>query len=378
MVNAFTVFFNAAMQGVYGSANFSVDANRVVQPGSTVGKRSRRALYAVSLLGFLLQGLNETAGGDDDETGELNVNKISDYTLDKNISVMPGTKWSFKLPMSPEYAFAYAIGRRIYRAMSQRNYTKEAAGMVGAILDSLLPVRIADSTAPSVMKTLTPTALLPMAEVLMDENFMGQSFMPHQRPGQAEQPWHTIAKSSTSDMAKKVSELLNAATGGDNIQPGMAQQVLKGLSAAEGIEHVVGGYTGGLGKTVMQTANIAKAAAGDESKVDINQTPIAGRFIFTPSKGYTGRRYRELATGDSGYQYGLRRKRANEPISDPAIAATLSLYESTEKDLHEMFGELRAAEEHEDAGQVQRVRERIEVAQRRVIGAYTQAKRAAQ
>lgn len=377
-LNALFVFFNAALQGLYGSVNFARDGNRIIEPGSTTGKRTRRALYALAAIGFILQGLNEWLGGDDDETGEKNINTINDYQLDKNATfLLPGTSKGFKIPLPPEYSAAYAIGRRIYRAGSQRNFGKEAAGIVGNMLDATLPVRLPDSSnAPvSAVKALYPTVGLPWLEVAANENFMGQPIVPEQKDRNAPQPWNTIARRDTSDIAKAISEMLNTATGGDRIEPGKAQKFLGKYASPEAMQHIVGSYTGGLGQTVLQAKNVAKAARGDEEAVDINRAPIVGRFLFTQPKGYASRRYRELA---SDYQYAKRRIKAGEMPEDAAVASTIGVFDSAEADLRKLYPELRTAEERDDKEMAKAVRDQIAVTQKRVIEAYTGAKRASQ
>ena len=387
-LNALFVFFNAALQGLYGTIHFARSDGRVIQPNSIEGKRTRRAMYAMAGIGFLLQGLNEAAGGDDDDTGEKNINKISDYQLDHNATVLiPGTSSGAKIPLPPEYAFAYALGRRVYRAASQRNYGKEAAGIAGNLLDSTLPVRVPDTNEGGVglqaLKATTPTITLPLVELAANENFMGSNIVPEQRTPKAPQPWPTLSRPDTSDIAKGVADLLNRATGGDNIEPGLAQKVLGPLASAEGIQHVAGAYTGGLGQTVMQAKNVVRAAAGDQEAVDINKTPIVSRFAFTESKGYTGRRYRELASGDNGsedtgFLYEKRRMAAGLPPKDEVMRSVLPEYEEAERQLLPLFKQLRTAEENRDSDSVKGLREQIAVAQKRVIAAYTSAKRAAQ
>ena len=388
-LNAFFVFFNAALQGLYGSVHFASTktGGRIVQPDAVIGKRNRRALYTLAAIGFVLQGMNEMLGGDDDDTGEPSVNTISDYTLDHNATFDFLRRWlptGFKIPLPPEYSFAYAIGRRIYRAGSQRHFGKEAAGIAGNLMDATLPLKIQESPdAPTrVLKALTGTPLAPWMDIAVNQNFMGSKIVPDQKDPNAPQPWHTIARRDTSEIAKSVSRMLNS-IGGDDIEPGPFQKTMGKFASPEAMEHIVAGYTGGLGQTVMQSANVGKSVAGQQDAVDINRAPVVGRFLYTQPKGYAARRYRELASGendseDTGFAYEKRREAAGLPPKDPAMRAILPQFEDAEKELRRKYAELRAAEEHGEKDHVAAIRDQIAVTQRRVIKAYTEAKRASQ
>lgn len=362
-MNSIFVFANAALQGLYGAIMFG-KSNKV-----------RAALLGMVVLGAITQAFNEGFGGDDEDTGEKNVNTISDHTLDNNATVlMPGSANGIKIPLPPEFSFLYAMGRRAYRAMTQGNYGKEAAGILGAILGSTLPLRAPDasSTPLSVMKALTPTAVSPFMDIAVNEDFRGAPIVPNQRDKDAPQPWPVLARSQTSDVSKAVADFVNTATGGDMIEPGAAQKALGPFVSPEAMDHVVGFYTGGLGQFALQSKNLARAVGGDEKAVEVNRVPIANRFVFTQPIGYVGRRYRELAPD---FQYAIARQRdgSSEKINDKVMAA-LPVYRGAERQLAPLFKQLRAAGEEDDKARIEELRSQIRAVQSTVVKAYNEAR----
>jgi molybdenum-dependent DNA-binding transcriptional regulator ModE/GNAT superfamily N-acetyltransferase len=353
-LNSVFVFANAALQGLRNSIVYA--KNPHVQ----------RGMIGLVALGAASQMYNELVGGENEETGEPNINSQNDASADKNVTVLaPGSKSGVKIPLPPEYAMFFAIGRRAYRAVTQQNYSREAAGIAGVVLDATLPVRIpdSDSGALSVAKAMTPTLAAPFVDIWTNQNYFGAPVVPKQRNENAPAPYHTLSRSTTSDIAKGVSEIANAATGGDDVTPGKFQGSLGRISSPEGIEHLVGFYTGGVGQLAMQSKNLAVAATGGKP-VDTNKIPIANRFVFAEPKSYIGRRYRELQP-ELEYAKKYDRTGGHEKIGDKAQRA-LSEYEATEKELTALFKELRDAE----GSDREAVEQQIKRAQARVIKAY--------
>lgn len=376
-LNALYVFTNAALQGLYATGSFAT-GGKLIKPDSVTGKHVRHAMIVVAAAGFIFQGLNELLGGEDEETGEKNIDTISDYSLDKNLTLlMPGSSRGVKIPLPPEYSFLYAMGRRLYRAGSERQVGREAAGIAGALVDSALPIRLSESTsAPmTAMKAVTPTVALPPLELLLNENFLGQTIVPVQRDTQAPQPYTVLARRNTSDVAKAIADLANTATGGDRIEPGGFQKVMGPMASAEGIQFLAGQYTGGLGQFALQASNLGKAAAGDEKAADINRMPVVSRFAFKQPEGYVARRYRELVPA---FRYAAAREKQGEDTerSDPAAVASLSDYTSAERELRPLFKQLREAGERGDREAAEALDTEIKTVQRRVIKAYNEARRA--
>lgn len=353
-LNSVLVFANAALQGLYGTVNYA--KNKTVQ----------RNMLAMVALGAAGQAWNEWVGGENEDTGELNIDSQPDSVADKNVILLqPGSKSGVKIPLPPEYAALFAIGRRLFRFGTQGDAAREAGGIAANVLDATLPVRLpeADSGALGIAKSVTPTLIAPMVDIWTNQNYFGAPVVPEQRDTRSPAPYHTMSWDSTSGIAKEISRLANVATGGDDIEPGMAQKALGPLVSPEGIEHIVGHFTGGLGRFVMQSKDIAKAATEDKP-LDINKLPIANRFVFDEPKSYIGRRYREL---QSELEYAADRDEQGQDINEKAARA-LPEYEAAEKRLRQLRKEMRsAAQQGED---IEPLRTEMKEVQARVIRAY--------
>lgn len=355
-MNSVLVFANAALQGLRNTAVYS--KSPVV----------RRGMLAMVALGAASQAYNEQVGGENEETGEPNINSQNDAVADKNLVVLlPGSRSGAKIPLPPEYAALFAIGRRAWRAATQKNVGREAAGIAGAVLDATLPVRLpdADSGALAVGKAAVPTLASPFADLWTKQNYFGQPIVPEKVGDHSPAPSYTQSRASTSELAKGISQLANAATGGDAVTPGWSQKALGDVVAPEGIEHIVGFYTGGMGQLAMQSKNIADSAIAGKP-LDTNKLPIANRFVFEEPKSYTSRRYKELAPQ---FEYARDYQKAGTPDKiDPKVARALPEFEAAERELRGLFKELRATGA---AGQdVEPIQARIKAVQARVIKSY--------
>lgn len=359
-LNSVLVFTNAALQGLRNTGVYLKSPH------------VRKGVMGLVAMGAAAQAWNEQMGGENEETAEPNINSQNDAVADKNlVMLMPNSRKGLKIPLPPEYAFAFTIGRRMYRAASQGDIAKEAGGIVGAVLDAVLPVRLpdADSGALAVGKALAPTVVSPVSDVWLNQSFFGTPIVPEQRNKHAPQPYFTMSRATTSDLAKSVSEIANSVTGGDRVTPGWSQKALGPLISPEGIDHITRGYTGGVGAIAMQTKNVVRDAA-EGKPVDTNKLPIANRFVFDEPQSYTSRRYKELA---DDYEYAQRYAKLGESEKiSPKIQATLEQYMVAEKTLTALFKELRdAGASGEDREPIQ---QRIKAAQSDLIKAYNQAK----
>lgn len=355
-MNSVLVFANAALQGLRNTAVYSKSP------------AVRKGMLAMVALGAAAQAYNEQVGGENEETGEPNINSQNDAVADKNMVVLlPGSRSGAKIPLPPEYAALFAIGRRAWRAATQKNVGREAAGIAGAVLDATLPVRMpdADSSALAVGKAMVPTLASPFADLWTKQNYFGQPIVPEKVGDHSPAPAYTQSRTNTSALAKGVSQLANAATGGDAVTPGWSQKALGDIVAPEGIEHIVGFYTGGMGQLAMQSKNIADSAVAGKP-LDTNKLPIANRFMFEEPKSYTSRRYKELAPQ---FEYARDYQKAGTPEKiDPKVARALPQFEAAERELRGLFKELRAAGA---AGQdAEGIQARIKAVQSRVIKAF--------
>jgi hypothetical protein len=355
-LNAVLVFANAALQGARNTVVYAKHPAVV------------KGMLGLTALGAAAQAWNENMGGMDEDTGELNANTQSDVVADKNLSLMmPNSRSGLKIPMPPEYAFPFTLGRRLYRLFSQGNVGREATGIVGAALDAALPVRLPEigpqGATLSSLKAVVPTPVAPLADLLTNTNYFGQPIVPDRHDTTSPAPYFRSSRRTTSEFAKDFSEALNTATGGDKIKPGGSEKYLGPIVSPEGMEYLVGYYTGGVGQIAMQSKNLVNAATKGED-LDINKVPIANRFAFQEAKSYTSRRYQELKPE---FDYAIDYEKNDQSAKvDPKVMRALDAYKDSEHELRGLFKQLKGAEGNERT----QVESDIKRAQSRVIRAY--------
>jgi hypothetical protein len=356
-------FANAALQGLHG------DVKDLKSP------KTRYRMLSLVGLGAAAQIYNEMFGGENEETGDLNVDSQADSALDSSLTLLnPGTREGVKIPLPPGIATGlYTLGRRLARlsqvsgAPQERNLEREATGILSAAVQSALPVRFAEgaSQVTGVLQGLTPALARPFADVAVNSNQFGMPIAPQSRDTKSPPPSYTLARKSTSDIAKSTSQLISDVSGGDEIRPGR----LDGRFASpEALEYLVGYYTGGVGQLALQSKNIAKNAAEGKPQ-DINKIPVARRFAFKEPESYTSRRFHELQ-GEYEYAKDYEKAEKTEKIA-PAVQRTLDDYKAADKELTALFKSLREASTDADREPIQA---QIKEVQASVIKAYNRAR----
>lgn len=361
-------FANAALQGLHG------DVLDLKSP------KTRYRMLAMVALGAAVQVYNETYGGTNEETGDLNVDSQADASLDSSVTLLgPDSRSGVKIPLPPGLATGlYTLGRRLARlsqasgaqqaAGQERNMEREATGILSAAVQSVMPVRFAEgaSQVTNVLQGLTPALIRPAVDVSVNSNQFGVPIVPTTKDTRSPPPAYMLSRHNTSEIAKEMSKFVNDLTGGDDVRPGASQKYLGNFVAPEAIEHLVGYYTGGVGQLAMQSKNIVKNAVEDKPQ-DVNKIPVARRFAFTEPESYTSRRFRELQE-DYEYAKDYQHKEQSAKIA-PRIQASLEQYLEADKELSVLFKELRGTKEDAQREQIQ---QQIKAVQSRVIKAYNQ------
>lgn len=361
-------FANAALQGLHG------DALDLKSP------KTRYRMLSMVALGAAVQVYNETFGGVNEETGDLNVDSQPDYSLDSSVTVLgKDSRSGVKIPLPPGIATGlYTLGRRLAR-LSQasgaeekvgkpRDMERESTGILSAAVQSLLPVRFADGAnqITNVAQGLTPALARPVADISVNSSQFGSPIVPTSKDTKSPPPAYMLSRHNTSQIAKEMSKFANDVTGGDEVKPGASQKYLGNFVAPEAIEYLAGYYTGGAGQLALQSKNIVKNAAEGKPQ-EINKIPVARRFAFTEPESYTSRRFHELQTE---YEYAKDYERAGQSAKiAPRIQASLEQYQVADKELTALFKQLRETKEDKDREPIQ---QQIKAVQSRVIKAYNQ------
>lgn len=206
VLNSLYLFANASIQGNARFVKF-------------VAKNPKAAMLGFALptflLGFTMSMVNSISGGDDDD-GEDRWGKVKDWERDRNLIMMVG-ETKLKVPLPYTYNLPYIIGSRMADIARGDAKVSTAMAAIGLnLINSFNPLGDVSSAA----NVLAPTVLDPFVDLERNLNFFGSpirpenTFEPFPLPD-SQKSWET-----TPAAYKAMAEVLNSATGGDEVRSG--------------------------------------------------------------------------------------------------------------------------------------------------------------
>ena len=256
-------FFNASVQALSSSAKLAKQS-----PG-------KAAVWAELYMGLSmgLAAINYLISGDDDEEEYLD---LPDYTRRSNALVKISDeyylKWSLPQEMRPFYAIADIILSKAVGNMPHKSVGKEVA----LAMAEWLPVNPFGTDDP--LLSLVPDFVAPSAEIMANKNFVGGKIyddMAFRSEGEKENiPAYRKATSKTGELYVDASEILNAISGGDEVQKGWIN-----INPAM-VEHLVEGYGGGLYDFAkMMVSFPAMLLSGEE--IEVRDIPFVNKVALS-------------------------------------------------------------------------------------------------
>lgn len=274
-LNAFYAFFNASVQGNANLVRAAAKSSRV-----------RKAMAGFVVAGFLSDMLNSMVAGDDDD-GENFWEKVPAWEKERNLVLMlPGAEngEAIKIPLAYGLNALVAIGRNASAVMRGKKNAGEAA------MDTALT--FADAFNPvggggTWWNVFAPTALDPIADIAENKNFTGRPIQPEQNPFSPPVTPSSNYFPSVDPIAKKVAKGVNAATGGDDVEPGW------GSFSPESLEYIAGYLTGGAGRFVSDVITIGNSAFDPTAELEIRDIPFAKSVVTQKSSSVDKTAYYE-------------------------------------------------------------------------------------
>ena len=315
MLNSLYVFSNASIQGV--ARLFKVMKS----------KRMKKIASGIAVGSFMWAQLGRSIGGDD-EDGENFYDKIDDHIKKSNLIIMkPTGKGDYiKIPLPYGYNIFYALGQALDEVLHNKNPMKAAANLVGTVLDSFNPL----GGSSSLIQTLSPTALDPIVDLGLNENFFGGPLWPEQPAFGVKKPRSQLKFKSVGKISSSATEALNELTGGSKFKSGLLDV------NPEALDHIFEFLTGGTGKFINNTVTTiagtykgmkeGKSFIESAKDVPIGKVPFARRFFadkseYVDSKKFYDRaeqlkqvfdEYKALAKEDRKEAIAFRKEHADE------------------------------------------------------------------
>ena len=285
-LNNWFLFFNASVQGTARLAKALGTKRKVKDPktGKIIKEYNpaQKAMFGIITLGALSAWANRAAS-DEDEDGISYYDKIPDYEKERNIIIMKDNgKDYLKVPLPYGYNIFYNIGNSIQDLGSQNKSLAETLGFISrSFMGSFSPINFSDSpdVTNQLIKTVLPTALKPIGNLALNENYFGSTIYNENFPLGTPTPDAERGRRSTPELFKVVSKWLNTKTGGTKYRSGEIDV------APESLEYLVESYVGQPYKFGERTVRlIDKLATGQKEDIEYREMPIVRRFAGSVSR----------------------------------------------------------------------------------------------
>lgn len=162
-MNAYSLFFNASMQGTMTLTNVLIRSKRA------------RKIFATAIMAGFVQDILNSLVSDDDE-----YDKISDYVLEHNVVMLNplSEKGYVSIPIPYFFNSFYNTGRTLSRYLRGGYSGGEAMNTImGTFFDGINPLG-----GNNFLNFLTPTIADPFIDLAMNENFQGSPIFPEANP----------------------------------------------------------------------------------------------------------------------------------------------------------------------------------------------------
>ena len=183
--------------------------------------------------------------------------------------MLPGSKGKYlKIPVPYGYNIFHAIGQAADVAITQKRPLDAAAMVAGSFGDAFNPLGV----APTLLQTISPTAMRWLADLTVNQNFYGGPIKKEQKYGPKVAQSH-LAFKGTSEVSKKMAQGITNMFGGGKYEP-TALDI-----SPDAMDYVAKQLTGGAGRQIGQVIDIgAKLGSGKASRIEPRNIPFVRRL----------------------------------------------------------------------------------------------------
>ena len=270
-------FFNPAVQG---TARLFKDAS---------GKKFAAVAAVWTGLGFLAAMIARGFGNDDDEYEDMNtLDMVPDYKRQTSLTFLPNTAFG-SLPIAYGWNFFASLGSYTYDAVTGRMPIDVAAGkLVSSGVNAFSPMGSGAESKTwtgTILKTLSPTAVLPVLEIAMNENRFGAPIYKQNNPySDVEEANSYMHMESANPISKWFVQRMSEVTqfgAKDGKNPRYSPGVVD-LNAGV-VDHTIRSYLPGLLSTAYDTAGwtINEFMGKEQSRKmyqGLSDLPVVSRF----------------------------------------------------------------------------------------------------
>lgn len=293
------MFFNASVQGL--NAMYLLAKKDKSKLGLWVG-----GYLMLGAMNAVLHAMLDGDGDDDDQYLD-----VPDYERRNNLLLgLKGVYLKWALPQ--EARVFYGMGDMIVNHSLGREPHRNIVGEVASMIGEIAPL-----DATSGLAAVLPSITTPVVEVIQNEDYKGARVYNDNRFLSDEEKKHIPAYrnplKNTSKVYLALSEALNWVSGGNEYEAGAVNW------NPNIMEHIVEGYTGGVGTTVGKGLKFMENALGGEVK--ISDTPFLRRLMT-----WNDDRYRNAHVTDLYYYYREVAQNTERLIKEAAKAGDEKQY----------------------------------------------------
>jgi diguanylate cyclase (GGDEF)-like protein len=273
-INSLYAFFNANVQG----------AARLAQVIRT--PKGKKIAAGIIALGAAQDFYNRAVAGDANKDGTNDYDDIPEYIKGRNLVFMRGEgQKPILFPLPYGFNVLHTAGRQMVAATSGAvTPVRASANVLSGLANAFNPL----GGESDLVQVLSPTALDPIVQDVMNRDFTGKPIRPERFPGSPEKPSSEEYFKNVSPVAREAAKMLNKATGGDSVTPGYISV------SPETMSHYWNFLTGGMGRFLSNTAATG-ASLAEGKEPPIRNIPYARRFVYEAPQSQAGQKFRANA-----------------------------------------------------------------------------------
>lgn len=267
-MGAWSLFYNASLQGSFALLNAAVRSPRV-----------RKLWLGIIAAGIVQDQLNAMFS-DEDEDGKSEYDQIPDHILERNF-ILPDflgiTGRSYiTIPMPYGLNMAHNLGRATSAALRGAKDPGEASMQILMnVLDTVNPL----GGTESFYNFAAPTIADPFVDLVENKDFANRDIYKEALPfDKTPQPDSQMYWSTTSPSAVWISNMLNDMTGGNAVRPGFVDW------SPDVLEYWFGFVTGGIGRfaqsSIEAPLTVMREGVTDEN---VRQVPLVRKLLGSVS-----------------------------------------------------------------------------------------------
>jgi N12 class adenine-specific DNA methylase len=262
-LGAIYLFMNPAIQGTANAMQTLVKGKHKYQAMAALGMLAALGFYAAA------------AGMDDDRDRWLGAGWDQ---RTKNFRLHLGNH-TLNIPLSQEFAPAYAFGVGMAEALRGESAMKSAVRMVSSFVDAYFPLNgfynpDSNNHGLDAVLAATPTIIRPGAELAANRNVFGGQIVPENDRSKTQPDNAKMFRATKGTFFDALAQQI--AAGGEKLGAGKFENDLTKVSP-ETLKYLWRTYSGGLGQFVTDSIGAGALAAGGSS-MNSGDIPIAKDF----------------------------------------------------------------------------------------------------